>query len=58
MAETKEESISFLKSLLNKHLRITTSDNRIFYGEFKCTDPVCFTFSNCCHDGFLCLCDC
>jgi N-alpha-acetyltransferase 38, NatC auxiliary subunit len=40
MAMSKDDSLAFLKSLINKNLRITTSDNRIFYGSFKCTDPV------------------
>ncbi|RDA93552.1 hypothetical protein CP533_3999 [Ophiocordyceps camponoti-saundersi (nom. inval.)] len=29
---------SYLKALLNKNLRITTTDGRLFWGAFKCTD--------------------
>lgn len=31
---------AYLTSLLNKTLRVTTSDERMFLGEFKCTDNV------------------
>ncbi|OTA64160.1 Sm-like ribonucleo protein [Hypoxylon sp. EC38] len=34
----KEEAEAFLKSLLNKNLRIETTDGRLFIGTFKCTD--------------------
>ncbi|CAJ2500594.1 Uu.00g034470.m01.CDS01 [Anthostomella pinea] len=34
----KAEAESFLKSLLNKSLRIHTTDSRMFIGTFKCTD--------------------
>ena len=37
----KDEASGFLTSLLNRNLRITTSDGRMFWGQFKCTDPVC-----------------
>jgi hypothetical protein len=40
MAASKEDSIAFLYGLINKSLRITTTDDRIFYGEFRCIDPV------------------
>ncbi len=36
----KEEAADFLRSLLNKNLRVTTTDSRMFWGQFKCTDPV------------------
>lgn len=36
----KDEARGFLESLLNKQLRIHTTDERMFWGEFKCTDPV------------------
>lgn len=36
----KAEGQAFLESLLNKKLRIHTTDERMFWGEFKCTDPV------------------
>ncbi|KAI8959686.1 hypothetical protein F5Y11DRAFT_332316 [Daldinia sp. FL1419] len=32
------EAEEFLKSLINKNLRIYTTDGRIFIGTFKCTD--------------------
>ncbi|RKU44626.1 hypothetical protein DL546_007161 [Coniochaeta pulveracea] len=35
----KEAASHFLQSLLNKNLRITTTDSRMFLGQFKCTDP-------------------
>ncbi|KAH8905944.1 LSM domain-containing protein [Coniochaeta sp. PMI_546] len=35
----KEEAAEFLRSLLNKNLRVTTTDSRMFWGQFKCTDP-------------------
>lgn len=38
MPFSKPEAESYLKSLLNKTLRITTTDTRMFLGEFKCTD--------------------
>ncbi|KAK4216027.1 LSM domain-containing protein [Rhypophila decipiens] len=34
-----EEAKSFLLSLLCKNLRVTTTDSRMFWGSFKCTDP-------------------
>ncbi|KAI0015859.1 hypothetical protein F4780DRAFT_761963 [Xylariomycetidae sp. FL0641] len=34
----KPEAESFLKSLINKNLRIHTTDGRMFIGTFKCTD--------------------
>lgn len=36
----KEEAAEFLQSLINKNLRVTTTDSRMFWGQFKCTDPV------------------
>ncbi len=36
----KDEAQAYLQSLLNKNLRITTTDGRLFWGSFKCTDPV------------------
>lgn len=36
----KEEAGDYLRSLLNKNLRVTATDSRMFCGEFKCTDPV------------------
>ncbi|GAB7353659.1 hypothetical protein MBLNU459_g4066t2 [Dothideomycetes sp. NU459] len=35
-----EEAVSLLTSLLNKTLRIYTTDTRIFVGQMKCTDKV------------------
>ncbi|KLU81317.1 hypothetical protein MAPG_00408 [Magnaporthiopsis poae ATCC 64411] len=37
----EEESTAYLASLLNKNLRVTTTDTRMFWGQFKCTDPDC-----------------
>ncbi|KAK0122034.1 hypothetical protein ONS95_010299 [Cadophora gregata] len=34
----KSQSETYLTSLLNKTLRITTTDTRMFLGQFKCTD--------------------
>ncbi|KAH7413055.1 hypothetical protein BKA64DRAFT_740790 [Cadophora sp. MPI-SDFR-AT-0126] len=34
----KLQSEAYLTSLLNKTLRITTTDTRMFLGQFKCTD--------------------
>ncbi|KAM0288040.1 hypothetical protein ACHAQH_000108 [Verticillium albo-atrum] len=39
MDTDKDAARSFLTSLLNKNLRITTTDGRMFLGQFKCTDP-------------------
>ncbi|KUI60492.1 N-alpha-acetyltransferase 38, NatC auxiliary subunit [Cytospora mali] len=36
---TKAEGQGFLESLLNNKLRIHTTDERMFWGDFKCTDP-------------------
>ncbi|KAK4105413.1 hypothetical protein N658DRAFT_462648 [Parathielavia hyrcaniae] len=33
-----EEALTFLRSLINKNLRVTTTDGRLFWGTFKCTD--------------------
>jgi hypothetical protein len=46
----KEEATAFLRSLLNKNLRVTTTDARMFWGSFKCTDPVSVLLS----PGFFC----
>ena len=35
-----QDAKDFLESLLNKNLRVTTTDQRMFWGAFKCTDPV------------------
>ncbi|KAK1832837.1 hypothetical protein QBC39DRAFT_255775 [Podospora conica] len=32
------EPLLFLHSLINKNLRVTTTDSRMFWGNFKCTD--------------------
>ncbi|KAK3329707.1 LSM domain-containing protein [Apodospora peruviana] len=34
----KQEATSLLQSLLSKNLRVTTTDGRMFWGSFKCTD--------------------
>lgn len=36
----EREARDYLSSLLNKHLRVTSTDGRIFWGQFKCIDPV------------------
>ncbi|KAI1774721.1 Sm-like ribonucleoprotein [Hypoxylon cercidicola] len=36
--DAKAEAEEFLKSLLNKNLRVYTTDGRLFIGTFKCTD--------------------
>ncbi|KAK3393797.1 hypothetical protein B0H63DRAFT_28487 [Podospora didyma] len=38
-SEEKNLAALFLQSLLNKNLRVTTTDQRMFWGSFKCTDP-------------------
>jgi hypothetical protein len=38
------EALSFFENLERRTLRIHTVDNRIFVGEFKCTDNVSFPF--------------
>ncbi|KAK4157810.1 hypothetical protein C8A00DRAFT_39817 [Chaetomidium leptoderma] len=38
LEEEAEEATTYLRSLLNKNLRVTTTDNRMFWGAFKCTD--------------------
>ncbi|KAL8346995.1 hypothetical protein RB601_003395 [Gaeumannomyces tritici] len=43
----EEASAAYLASLLNKNLRITTTDTRMFWGQFKCTDPVCLELLDC-----------
>jgi hypothetical protein len=40
MATTNDEAKDYLNGLLNKSLRVTTTDKRMFLGEFKCTDSV------------------
>lgn len=40
LAEEKVEAEYFIRSLINKTLRIQTKDSRMFVGTFKCTDPV------------------
>ncbi|KAI2638372.1 hypothetical protein GGS21DRAFT_435741 [Xylaria nigripes] len=37
-AFTKDTAGAYLKSLLNKRLRIHATDSRLFVGNFKCTD--------------------
>ncbi|POR32760.1 N-alpha-acetyltransferase 38-A, NatC auxiliary subunit [Tolypocladium paradoxum] len=36
----KDEAQEYLQSLLNKNLRVVTTDGRLFWGSLKCTDPV------------------
>ncbi|KAK6065154.1 LSM domain-containing protein [Seiridium cupressi] len=35
----KAEAEAYLQSLINKTLRVYTTDARLFVGTFKCTDP-------------------
>jgi len=42
----REEAEDYLRSLLNKNLRVTATDSRLFCGQFKCTDPVCRSSSS------------
>ncbi|GAB0141795.1 hypothetical protein EsHS_00002373 [Epichloe bromicola] len=35
----KGEAQEYLSSLLNKNFRVFTTDGRLFWGAFKCTDP-------------------
>lgn len=39
-AMDKAAAQTFLQGLLNRKLRVHTTDERMFWGEFKCTDPV------------------
>ncbi|KAF5662310.1 LSM domain-containing protein [Fusarium heterosporum] len=34
-----EKAQEYLASILNKNLRVYTSDGRLFWGALKCTDP-------------------
>jgi hypothetical protein len=43
----KEAARDYLSFLLNKNLRITVTDGRMFRGSFKCTDPVIGLVSRC-----------
>ena len=36
----KDEAQTYIESLLNKNLRITATDGRLFWGSLKCTDAV------------------
>ncbi|KAK0670376.1 hypothetical protein QBC41DRAFT_318025 [Cercophora samala] len=38
---SKAEATDFLQTLLNKNLRVGTTDGRMFWGSFKCTDSDC-----------------
>ncbi|PKS08228.1 hypothetical protein jhhlp_005170 [Lomentospora prolificans] len=35
-----QEARDYLSSLINKYLRVTSTDGRIFWGQFRCIDPV------------------
>ena len=41
----ESEAVGYLKSLLNKELRVYTTDTRMFIGDFKCTDNVRRSYS-------------
>ncbi|PKS05712.1 hypothetical protein jhhlp_007541 [Lomentospora prolificans] len=34
-----QEARDYLSSLINKYLRVTSTDGRIFWGQFRCIDP-------------------
>lgn len=36
----KDVAHEYLSSLLNQNLRVVTTDGRLFWGQFKCTDAV------------------
>ena len=36
----KDAAHEYLSSLLNQNLRVVTTDGRLFWGQFKCTDAV------------------
>lgn len=36
----QEEAREYLSQILNKNLRVYTSDGRLFWGALKCTDAV------------------
>lgn len=36
----EQDARDYLSSLLNKYLRVTATDGRLFWGVFKCIDPV------------------
>lgn len=38
-----ESAVDYLGSLLEKRLRLHTTDKRMFVGDFKCTDSVSFS---------------
>jgi N-alpha-acetyltransferase 38, NatC auxiliary subunit len=40
LAEANADAVTYLESLLNKQLRVHTTDSRMFVGEFRCTDNV------------------
>lgn len=40
-AMKKQQSIGYLQSLLGKTLRVRINDQRLFVGQFKCTDNEC-----------------
>lgn len=40
--DVHEQTQAFLEQFVNQTLRILVDDDRIFVGQFKCTDKVCF----------------
>ena len=44
-SEDLQTSKAYLTSLLNRNLRVHTTDSRMFLGQFKCTDSVFLPFS-------------
>jgi N-alpha-acetyltransferase 38, NatC auxiliary subunit len=41
---SNEDATQWLGQLINKNLRIHTSDNRVFVGQMRCTDKVARTY--------------
>ncbi|KAI0198374.1 hypothetical protein F4808DRAFT_260780 [Astrocystis sublimbata] len=35
---TKPEAVTYIRSLINKSIRVHATDGRVFIGQFKCTD--------------------
>ncbi|KAK8196056.1 hypothetical protein M8818_007208 [Zalaria obscura] len=49
-AMANEEATQFLTSLLNKTLRLHTTDSRMFVGQLKCTDKDRNIILSCTHE--------
>lgn len=40
LPEDRDDATDWLNSLLNKNLRVSVTDGRMFWGQFKCVDAV------------------